>query len=140
MRWLMVACSLVTAVGTSALAKELPSAFKCRFATGYFSAPEGGTFETKPAGKMEFTIAAINADQGSAQMVGNMGATPLAILRGGYTLNFLEQTPVGNINLTTVYTASDAEGRFYAVHSRHIGTAEDAMVSQYLGSCQGLWP
>lgn len=140
MHRLSLACGLLIAVHASALAEEIPAAYKCRFTTGFFSALDGGAFETEPAAAIEFTIAAIDAGKGTAQMVGNLGAGPLVVLRGGYTLHFIEQTGTGNINLTTVYTASSAEGGFPAVHSRHIGLADDPMISQYLGACQGLWP
>ena len=88
---------------------------------------------------MAFTIAAIDLAKGNAQLVGNLGASPLIVIRGSDGISFIERTPSGNMNVTTVYTTKIKAGGFAAVHSRHVGSPGDPMISQYLGSCEGLW-
>jgi hypothetical protein len=122
-----------------ALAQGQPNAFKCSFETGYFTVFEGNTFKSERSGGVAFTIAAINLDAGTAQIVGDVGAADLLLLSGNENLNFIEPTPVGNLNLTTVYPATAADGRFLAVHSRHVGHSADPWFSQYYGFCEGLW-
>ena len=127
------------AVASSALAQGQPNAFKCSFEIGYFTVFEGNVFKSEPHEGMAFVIASINVDAGTAQIVGNAGASDLVLLPGGANMNFIEQTPSGNLNLTTVYNGALSDGRFLAVHSRHVGTGTDPWLSQLYGLCEGLW-
>ena len=124
---------------SSSPSAKLPKALHCMFDQGSFNVFENGKFASEPGGKMQFVIAAIDAKAGTAQMIGNAGAENLIMLRGKGNMNFVEQTGVGNINLTSVYTKVAPSGGFVAVHSRHVGTGDDPMISQYYGVCEGKW-
>jgi hypothetical protein len=114
----------------------LPKALACSFSGGVFSTLEGREFKrTHTDGNLVFTIAAINERTSSAQIVGNAGASDMFLVLGRETASFIEPTPIGNINLTTIYLRAE-RNRYRAVHSRHVGTAIDPMVSQYLGWCE----
>lgn len=127
------------ALASSALAQGQPNAFKCSFESGYFTVFEGNVFKNEPQEGMAFVIASINFDAGTAQIVGNLGASDLIILPGRENMHFIEHTGSGNLNLTTVYTGTASDGRFLAVHSRHVGTGADPWISQFYGLCEGLW-
>jgi hypothetical protein len=84
-----------------------------------------------------FDIDAIDFKKNSANIVGKGGAsahastvvTPIAI-------NVIEATPIGNLNVTTVFVAGGPEGKYMAVHSRHIGDPSSApSPSQNYGTC-----
>jgi hypothetical protein len=116
-----------------------PTAMKCLFERGAFSTvnPKNGFASEPTNNKMELTFAALNPTQGTAQLVGNVGASNVSLIDGAAGISFVEVTPTGNITLTTVYT-TEVNGRFVAVHSRHMGAADRPMVSQIFGSCQPL--
>jgi hypothetical protein len=135
-RWAVI---YSVALASSALAQGQPNALKCSFESGYFTVFEGNVFKSESGGDMAFVIASINLDAGTAQIVANAGASDLILLPGRENMNFIEQTAAGNLNLTTVYTGTASDGRFLAVHSRHVGHATDPMLSQYYGLCEGLW-
>jgi hypothetical protein len=124
-----------------AWASELPAAFVCEFTTGLFSAPEGARFVTSDApDTMSMTYASIDQEGGTAQMIANMGAADVTLLVGRNVVHFLEATEAGNLTLTTIHSASHPEGRFFASHSRHIGSTKELLVSQYFGFCEAKWP
>jgi len=84
-----------------------------------------------------FDIDAINTKKNSAQIIGKGGGsahastvvTPIA-------LNIIEATPIGNLNVTTVFVAGSEDGKYMAVHSRHIGDLTSAPApSQNYGTC-----
>ena len=84
-----------------------------------------------------FQIDGIDHRQGSARIIGNAGADDLTALRGADSVSFLERVPAGTINVTTVYAWRNTEGRFKAVHSRHVAIGGPAP-SQNYGYCQ-VW-
>jgi hypothetical protein len=48
----------------------------------------------------------------------------------------IEATPIGNLNVTTVFVAGGPEGKYIAVHSRHIGDPTPIpSPSQNYGTC-----
>jgi hypothetical protein len=115
---------------------ELPSALVCSFDEGVFTVFENGGFKTKQTdGGDHFVIAAIDATAGKAQIVGNAGAANVAMVVGEATATFIERTPMGNINTTTIYLKLEGT-RFPAVESRHVGDAFGLMLSQNYGYCE----
>ena len=129
----------LTLLATPALSQGIPNALKCSFESGYFTVFEGNKFKSESAGGIWFVIASINVEAGTAQIVGNAGASDVVLSLGADNMSFVESTPVGNLNITTVYTGTAADGRFLAVHSRHVGHGTDPMLSQMYGLCEGLW-
>jgi hypothetical protein len=87
--------------------------------------------------KFEIAFAAIDLPLHRAQLVGNLGSEQINAFRGGHdSVVFLEVTPVGNVNLTTVLPPA-ADGTIRAVTSRHIAEPLSGYsFSQYLGSCK----
>jgi hypothetical protein len=129
-------------LGEHALATNLPAAFVCEFATGFFSAPESGRFVTSEThDTLRLTFASIDPKRGTAQMIGNAGAADVMLVVGLNAVHFVEITGAGNVTLTTVDdTTTHPNGRFFAAHSRHIASLTELLVSQDFGSCEGKWP
>ena len=84
-----------------------------------------------------FDIDAIDTKKNSAQIVGKGGASAHAsTIVTPVGLNVIEATPIGNLNVTTVFVAGGPEGKYIAVHSRHIGDPASApSPSQNYGTC-----
>jgi len=52
-------------------------------------------------------------------------------------MNVIEQTPIGNVTLTTIFSAGGKDKTFLAVHSRHLGELDGApRSSQAYGRCE----
>lgn len=84
----------------------------------------------------EVTFAAVDLENHKAQIIGNLGASDIYATRGDGSINLIEQTPSGNIILTTIVDP-DKNGTIRAVMSRHIVTSAAGllMLSQMLGTC-----
>ena len=90
-------------------------------------------------------ISSIDLKAGTAMMGGNVGSGPFdGVFATASGVTFIEFTPSGNVNITTVF-ASFVEGSrmFPAVHSRHVLMRTSlfsfgqstALPSQYHGTC-----
>ncbi len=82
--------------------------------------------------------AAVFTDIDSDGQRANLLGTPVAVLRSGPGLNFVETTPSGSLVLTTVFaTVFNNSGDYVAVTSRHLGIVAGAppVPSQYHGRC-----
>lgn len=112
---------------------------KCSFA--WFTSAEWRADEPefKHGQQQDFKlqIDGIDYSKGTARVIGNAGADDLAVVRGAESVAFLELTPVGGTNVTTVYGWRDKRGFFKAVHSRHTAIAGPSP-SQHYGFCQ-MW-
>jgi hypothetical protein len=86
----------------------------------------------------EFIVDGIDHKARTARLVGNLGAVDLILVEGIKVTTFVETTPSGNVNLTTVFAEVMSDGRFKAVHSRHVYLIGGALPSQAYGSCQ-IW-
>jgi hypothetical protein len=77
----------------------------------------------------------------NARIVATGGATAHASTIVTPTgLNVIEATPGGNLNITTIFVAGGQDGKYLAVHSRHLGDPNSApSVSQNYGTC-GIVP
>ena len=100
--------------------------------------PENPTTMTE---SQMISIDNVDVDKGTAQLIGNTGADPINISVVAPTkmaVNFLEVTPGGLMNLTTIFPASiDVQGQraFKAVQSRHLLIAGDPLPIQLYGFC-----
>ena len=83
-----------------------------------------------------FHIDGIDLQQGKARIIGNFGATDLIVKRGVHVVHFIEITPLGNMNITSVFAATSKTHRFKAVHSRHLYMSGGPLPSQNYGYCQ----
>ena len=85
----------------------------------------------------------IDLEAGSAQFVGSIGDTRVAAIKGGLealgeaAITFVEVTPAGFVNVTSVFAASGSR-TFKAVHSRHIHVVQAPVVSQSYGYCRPM--
>jgi hypothetical protein len=108
----------------------------CTFPT--YSAAEWGdppSVVTSQQQDFTFRIDAINVKKRNAQIVGASGTTLATAVLTPTGLNVIEQTPIGNFTLTTVFTAGGSDGAYLAVHSRHLGDLSNPpSVSQSYGS------
>jgi hypothetical protein len=84
-----------------------------------------------------FEIDAINTKKSNARIVGKGGASaPASVMVTPIAVNVIEPTPIGNLNVTTVFVAGGSEGKYIAVHSRHIGDLTSIpSPSQNYGTC-----
>jgi hypothetical protein len=87
--------------------------------------------------ELDFQIDGIDYRNSKARIIGNAWAEDLLVFQGTDSTSFIEQTPVGAVNLTTVFAWRDKSGRFKAVHSRHTAIGGPSP-SQNYGHCQ-VW-
>jgi hypothetical protein len=84
-----------------------------------------------------FKIDTIDPKKRSARVVGTGGASLASLLSTPVGITIIEQTPLGSVNMTTVFVAGQQNRTFLAVHSRHIGDpTSPPTVSQNYGSCE----
>ncbi len=82
--------------------------------------------------------AAVFTDIDLDSQTANLLGIPVAVLRSGPGLNFVETTPTGSLVLTTVFaTVFNNSNDYVAVTSRHLGivTGAPPVPSQYHGRC-----
>jgi hypothetical protein len=112
--------------------------FNCSFPTYATADPMEATPRVS-SGTQEFsfTIDTIDFKKKNAEIVGGAGTALAAIVLTQTGLNVIEQTPIGNFNLTTVFASGGQGQRYPAVHSRHLGDVSGPpRSSQAYGSCE----
>jgi len=86
---------------------------------------------------LEFEIDQIDLEAHTARIVTATATAPVSAFLSDTGLTVLEQTPIGNFMVTTVFAAGAVDGALPAVHSRHFGdVVAPPSPSQYFGSCQ----
>ena len=116
---------------------ENARSLKCTFSTGMRADWEGGKLTTSGENE-EFILHFDNIapKEKRARLIGNQGAADIAVMLTPSGLTFVEVTPSGNLNFTTVFPAYKKETQeFIAVTSRHI-LLMDPFPSQLHGSCE----
>ncbi|RWN98181.1 hypothetical protein [Mesorhizobium sp.] len=144
----LIAAFAATAMGSSAMSAEAaewnPTYLGCVFTVSAFSAtddiyPDHRNEEQLKVGptKFELAFAAIDLSAQRAQLIGNQGSAQVTAQRGGFeSVVFLEWTPLGSVNLTTVLPPTK-DGTIRAIASRHIAQPLSGyMASQFLGTCK----
>jgi hypothetical protein len=120
---------------------------QCRFETYSFVSLspvfEGSKVEVKvrSGDSMDITFDAINLVARTARLIRNAGAGDVTALGGWQTLQLVEQTPAGNVNLVSVYNRlmpNDVPGTksLFAAYARHVGDGMLPMAEQLIGSCR----
>ena len=87
--------------------------------------------------RMESVFAGIDLAANRAQLAGNVGSASVWAYRGAFnSIVFLEVTPVGNMNMTTVLSP-EKDGTIRAITSRHTVDVlpGEYMATQMLGTC-----
>ena len=83
-----------------------------------------------------FRFDSIDLKKRSGRLVGTGGTTLVSVLATAVGVTLIEQTPLGNVNVTTIFAAGQQSRTFLAVHSRHIGDpTSPPTVSQNYGTC-----
>lgn len=87
-----------------------------------------------------FHIDAIDVQKGTARLIGNNGSEDLTVIAGESVLHFIERTPSGSLNTTSVFEQPNGPGTsLNAVTSRHIAMLDGIpMTSQNYGVCR-VW-
>ena len=132
--------ALCLSVG-SAMADDVKSyvAFECSFPREVGANVKKGKWVERGWDKDDsysVVFASVDAAKGTAQQIGDLGASNLIVLKGDNSLNILEPTPSGNLVLTTIFSG-EKDATFLAVTSRHMNVFGEAIVSQMFGSCRG---
>ena len=87
------------------------------------------------------TLDDVDYEAGSARLVGNVGTSEAMAVLGTEGASFIEITPVGAVNVLTVYPwrkVNDGTPQpFVAVYSRHTAVAGPSP-SQFHGTCRAL--
>lgn len=139
----LIAVTLVASVGAQreptlqgplATAKAL----KCTFPT--FAAvrwADGAPEALGGAQEFGFSIDTFDFRRNRARLVAD-GTTLVTLLTTPTGLSAIEQTPAGNLTVTTVFAGTAGEGRSYlSVHSRHLGDPDaQPRASQAYGRCE----
>jgi hypothetical protein len=114
--------------------KTLSCSFPVYATADWSGVPPGISSKTQ---ELTFEITSIDLNRRRARIVGSGGSADVTAVLTGTGLNIIEQTPIGNFILTTVFTAGGTGGAYLAVHSRHIGDLKfPPGVSQSYGTCR----
>jgi len=82
-----------------------------------------------------FRIERIDYKKNQAIVVGD-ASVPVTVRLAETGFNVIEQTPIGNFILTTIFSAGGQGKTYRAAHSRHIGDVNDVpRTSQSYGTC-----
>jgi hypothetical protein len=136
---------VVLALGTPARAQTSPVTGPLATAKGlHCTFPVFGTARWTDLGpetldgtqEFAFDIDTIDYRRGRARLVAS-GTTLMTMLLTETGMHVIEQTPIGNLNLTTIFSAESDGRTFRAVHSRHLGDLTAApRASQSYGLCE----
>lgn len=135
--------ALLEALDTQTKALELirgARSLHCVFASGYQTSWASGTAvseQTKFSTSDEPMIFyAIDTSKQTAKVMGNAGSDEVLAFATTSGITFLETTPNGNVNVTTVFaTYKKTTEEFPCVHSRHLLMPTAPFPSQFHGTC-----
>lgn len=143
---LTVLLALVASASTVAQRQNAPAnplasarAFQCTFSNyAVATAWDGATAQvTSGADNFGYRVADINLRRNGARVVSDTASVPVSAILSQTGLNIIEQTPIGNFILTTIFIAGGTADKYVAVHSRHLGDLSTLpSVSQFYGTCE----
>lgn len=113
---------------------------KCKYPNNSYTRWDSGraAIELGSDANMALHFDSIDKKAGSARIIGNQGAADVFVLPTVRGVHFLETTPSGNVNFTTVFAAYAKGTRdFVSVTSRHIDL-NGPSPSQHHGTCR-VW-
>lgn len=137
-----LACAVLTfvlagSVALRAQSEESPRSFECEFKTGQSTTYEGGSFSSKVAQPLAFTIEKIDLEAQKAVLKTSEGeGGRLSVVRAINANHFIEAVQEGFLNLTTIYDMDPAASTYPAAHSRHFGFLGQPVIAQYTGLCR----
>lgn len=137
----------LAASGQTVAAQKAPAAPPSPFASmqtlkcSFSSYAVNGWRDLKPtpvtaSEDFSFQIAVVNVKKGRARLVGATGTIDASLVISSTGLNVIEQTPAGNFTLTTVFAGGGQDGKYLAVHARHVDLAAAPSPSQHYGFCE----
>jgi hypothetical protein len=143
--------SCLAASGQTVAAQKAPAAPPSPFASvqtlkcSFSSYAVNGWNAMKPAPvtaseDFSFQISVVNVKRGRARLIGATGTIDASLVISSTGLNVIEQTPAGNFTLTTVFAGGGQDGKFLAVHARHVDLANAPSPSQHYGFCEAVQP
>jgi hypothetical protein len=119
------------------------SSIKCEFlsmSTVEWDKASGRADGALKSTKLSMGFDRIEADQGTARVIGPFGPSEIIVRNSGGTLHLLQSFNEGPLYATTVFPDQIADGRFKAVHTRHEFTQVSlpgftSRPEQYYGAC-----
>jgi hypothetical protein len=118
---------------------------RCRFSLVMQADWRGGKLKNSTDKKDEFVLHfdSIDTQRKQARLIGNLGAADVTVIPSVSGLHFLEETPSGSLNFTTVFQSFEkTSGDFIAVTSRHLFLPDEEgrypFPSQRHGTCK-VW-
>lgn len=135
--WLALVAAVAPGAHAQDASPDAPKGYTCTFTAGTAWTFEDGAFKSKTPEPLTLTIANVDLERQTAQLVPDAGKAPgaLKIVRAINANHFLEVVNEGFLNLTTIYDMDPASGTYPAVHSRHFGVLGQPVVGQYAGTC-----
>ena len=139
---IFAALALVQAPNAPSARLAKITTLKCTFSTmtvGDWKAGEAvGTI--KPA-KLSIAFNSVDAQDGTADAVGDSGKSHITVRLLGSYLHFMQLDPYGALYLTTVFDKETRPGKLQAAHSRHEYTLVSlpgltSRPEQYVGECE----
>lgn len=129
----------LAAIPVGASAQRAPGLI-CTFDSGFVTdLDERPSPEIEDGAPLLLMFRDIDFNAGTATIIGNIApeGVPVMAIGGANAFSFLEITPSGNINTTTVFPQGGTNTVARAVHSRHItfGGATP-VISQLFGTCR----
>ena len=113
------------------------AALSCEFGAVHSGVLNPDYARDHPGGRLTLTFTSLDAANGTATLIGNLGAGTVEFRQNGNQLQFIEETVVGNLSVTTVFAPPREGASLPAVHSRHMLIAPaNASISQFAGSCR----
>jgi hypothetical protein len=140
---LVLAASAAAGEGQSRTAERLGAAktLKCAFTTMATGTWKGGdaVIETR-AVKLSIGFDEINADEGTARVIGAFGPSDIIVRLSYGNLHFVQSFREGPLYTTTIFPKETRDGRLQAVHTRHEYTEVSlpgftSRPEQYYGDC-----
>jgi hypothetical protein len=93
------------------------------------------------AARLSVDFDEIDADEGSARVVGSFGPSDIIVRLSAGTLHFMQVFREGPLYLTTIFPQETRDGKLQAVHTRHEFTRVSlpgftSRPEQYYGECE----
>ncbi len=113
------------------------TSLRCQFGPGTGADWESGKLNVEEDnwGSEPSYFDSIDVQAKTARLIGNAGSAGILVMITATGMHFIEVTPVGNLNVTTVFGSLDQSGNFLAVTSRHVDLF-GPVPSQYYGTCE----
>lgn len=111
---------------------------KCHFGSGTATQWTGSKPKVSNAqNDQDVQFDSINLKNGTARLIGNVGAADIKALPTQIGISFIESTPAV-FDTTTVLAVIGEDKEFLAVDSRHVLLLGTPLAEQYFGTCRIL--